>query len=67
VGKVAIGVLAFAAGALLGGAFVAWYVDRHYLELAGEKLGDKLFGAGTTGAKLTEGVFSLADDVRAAA
>ncbi len=64
-GKIAIGVLAFAAGAAVGGLVVKWYVEKHYAGLAGEKLGAAIFGEGTTGAHAVTGIFNLVDEVRA--
>lgn len=64
-GKVLVGVLAFAAGAAVGGGFVAWYVKRHYLELGGKELGDKIFGAGSTGSAIVAGIFPALDNLRA--
>lgn len=61
----AIGVLAFAAGAAVGGLVVKWYVEKHYVGLAGEKLGGALFGEGTTGAHAVTAVFNAIDEVRA--
>lgn len=64
-GKIAIGVIAFAAGAAAGGLVVKWYVEKHYAGLAGEKIGAALFGEGTTGARITTGLFNFADEARA--
>lgn len=64
-GKLVVGVLAFAAGAAAGGAFVAWYVKRHYLELGGKELGDKLFGKDSTGSAIVSGIFPALDNLRA--
>ena len=63
-GKLAIGALAFAAGAALGGLFVGYYVKKHYAGLAGEQIGEKVFGAGSTGAKIVAGIFDAVDTVR---
>lgn len=60
-GKLAIGVLAFAGGALAGGLFVKWYVQTHPGELAAMKLGEQLFGEGSTGAKILGGIGSAVD------
>jgi hypothetical protein len=56
--------LAFGAGALVGGVFVGWYVKKHYVGLAGEELGAKIFGEGTTGAKILGGLLNTVDEVR---
>jgi hypothetical protein len=64
VSKLVIGVLAFAGGAVAGGLFVRWYVQTHALGLAGDALGAKLFGEGTTGAKVLGGVLNAVDEVR---
>lgn len=64
-GKIAVGVLAFAAGAAAGALFVRWYVMRHAGGLAGEALGAKVFGEGSTGAKIVTGIFEAVDEVRA--
>jgi hypothetical protein len=65
VGKLVVGVLGFAAGAVAGGLFVRWYVMRHAGALAGQAIGDKIFGEGTTGAKILGGVLGAVDEVRA--
>jgi hypothetical protein len=65
VGKIAIGVVAFAAGAAAGALVVKWYVEKHYAALAGEKIGAALFGEGSTGAHAVTGIFSAIDEVRA--
>jgi hypothetical protein len=64
-GKLAIGVLAFAAGAAAGGLLVKWYVEKHYAGLAGEKIGAALFGEGSTGAHAVTAIFNVVDEVRA--
>ncbi len=64
-GKLAVGVVAFAAGAAVGALFVRWYVMRHAGGLAGEALGEKIFGADSTGAKIVSGIFNAVDEVRA--
>lgn len=64
-GKLAIGALSFAAGAAAGALFVRWYVMRHAGGLAGEALGEKIFGAGSTGATIVSSVFNAIDEVRA--
>lgn len=63
-GKIWIGVLAFAGGAVVGGAFVAWYASSHWGQLTGQEIGAKIFGQGTTGAKITQDLFGLVDSVR---
>lgn len=57
--------IAFAAGAIAGALFVRWYVMRHAGQLAGEALGNEIFGEGTTGAKILGGVLTGLDEVRA--
>jgi hypothetical protein len=64
-GKLAIGLLAFAGGALVGGLFVKWYVETHAAGIVGEKIGAAIFGEGTTGARITQGLLSTVDQVRA--
>ena len=64
-GKVAVGVVSFAAGALAGALFVRWYVMRHAGQLAGQAIGDKVFGEGSTGSKILGGVLTAVDDIRA--
>lgn len=63
-GKLAIGVLAFSAGAVAGGLFVRWYVQTHALGLVGEKAGAAIFGEGTAGAKVLGGILNTVDEVR---
>lgn len=63
-GKVAIGILAFAAGAVAGGLFVQWYVKRHAGQLAGDAIGAAIFGEGTTGAKILGGILATTDELR---
>jgi hypothetical protein len=63
---VLIGVLAFAGGALAGGLFVKWYVERHAGQLAGEAIGEKLTAAGyPTLGRFTSGLLTAVDEVRA--
>lgn len=62
--KVTIGVLAFAAGAVAGGLFVKWYVQTHAGGIAAGKLGESLFGEGSTGAKILGGIGGAIDEVR---
>lgn len=65
-GKLAIGLLAFAGGALAGGLFVRWYVTTHAGQLAGEAIGEKLAAAGyPTAGRITTGLLSTLDEVRA--
>lgn len=51
-GKVAIGVLAFAAGAVVGGWFVKRYVETHAAGLFLQGAADKLFGEGSAAGKV---------------
>jgi hypothetical protein len=62
--KLAIGVLAFAGGALAGGLFVKWYVETHAGQLAGEAIGAKLFGEGSTGQRIVTGLLAGVDEAR---
>jgi hypothetical protein len=64
-GKLAIGVLAFAAGAAAGGLFVKWYVETHTAELGLKGVGEKFFGEGSTGAQILAGIGHTFDEVRA--
>jgi hypothetical protein len=57
-------VLAFAAGAVAGGAFVYWYASTHPGEIAGEKIGAALFGEGSTGASIIAGLGHTIDQAR---
>jgi len=52
VGKVAIGLIAFAAGAVVGGLVVKAYLQQHGLGLVLQGGLDKFFGQGSTAGKL---------------
>ena len=64
--KLAIGLLAFAGGALAGGLFVRWYVTTHAGQLAGEAISEKLAAAGyPTLGRISAGLLTAVDEVRA--
>lgn len=50
--KLAIGLLAFAAGAAVGAIAVKMYVERHALGLVLQGATDKLFGQGSSAGKI---------------
>jgi len=56
VGKVAIGVVAFAAGALVGALVVRSYVQQHGLGLVAQGIVDKFAGVGSSAGKLAAGL-----------
>jgi hypothetical protein len=58
-------VLAFAAGAAAGAYFVKWYIERNPGAIVGRKLGDQIFGEGSTGAKILGGIGTAIDEARA--
>ncbi len=47
-GKLAVGLIAFAAGAVVGGWFVKHYVETHAAGLFAQGAVDKIFGQGST-------------------
>ena len=51
-GKLAIGLLAFAAGAVAGALLVKFYFQQHALGLVAQGAVDKLFGQGSTAGKI---------------
>ncbi len=63
-GKIAIGVLAFAAGAAAGGLFVKWYVETHAGALGLGTAGEKIFGKDSAGAHILAGIGETIDEVR---
>ena len=52
------GAAGFAAGAVVGLIAARAYFKANALVLVGGGIGDKAFGEGTTGAKITRGVFN---------
>lgn len=60
-GKLGIGLLAFAGGAVAGALFVRWYIQTHPGEIVGGKLGEAIFGEGSTGAKILGGIGNAID------
>jgi len=56
VGKVAIGVVAFAAGALVGAWLVKNYFNQHALGLTAQGIADKYLGEGSTTGKVLRDV-----------
>lgn len=63
-GKLAVGLLAFAAGALVGGLAVGYYVKQHYAGIAADQLGAAL-GLGPSGTKILGGILNTVDELRA--
>jgi hypothetical protein len=64
-GKLAVGVLAFAGGFLAGALFVRNYVKAHPLETlapgAAQQLAEKIFGDGPTGKQIGQAAYSAVD------
>lgn len=63
-GKLAIGVLSFAAGAAVGAYFVQWYIKSHPGSTIIAAAGEQIFGEGSTGARIVAGIGGAIDEVR---
>lgn len=61
--RVIIGVLAFAAGAAVGGWYVKRYIQQHPGETIGGAIAEKVFGEGSTAAKYVKGIGVAVDEV----
>lgn len=63
VGKVIVGMLAFAAGAVVGGLVVKRYVETHPGELVLGGIGARIFGEGSRGERITGAVGAIVDGI----
>jgi hypothetical protein len=57
--KTIFGVIAFSAGAVLGAAVMGFYFRTHAVQLVAEGAGEKIFGEGSTGAKIVSAAGNL--------
>jgi len=55
-GKLGVGLLAFAAGAAVGALIVKTYFEQHALGLVLQGATDKLFGSGSSAGKIAAGL-----------
>jgi len=62
-GKITIGILAFAAGGIVGVIATREYVKRHALELTTTGIFDKFFGEDSTAGKVGGGVAAIIEGI----